>query len=109
MVGFCHGENMLGNHDDDDDDDDEEEEEEEEDEEEEERKCSLIRICFLGSLRRALLVAGNGRRSFRIIHLPHLFKTFNSVFYSKLHHRKQLSLRFTNLLSTILLAFYKFN
>ena len=107
MVGFCHGENMLGNHDDDDDDDGDNDDDD--DEEEEERKCSLIRICFLGSLRRALLVAGNGRRSFRIIHLPHLFKTFNSVFYSKLHHRKQLSLRFTNLLSTILLAFYKFN
>ena len=31
MVGFCHGENMLGNHDDDDDDDGDDDDEEEED------------------------------------------------------------------------------
>ena len=61
-----------------DDDDDDDDDGDDDDEEEEERKCSLIRICFLGSLRRALLVAGNGRRSFRVIYLPHLFKTFNS-------------------------------
>ena len=40
------------------------------------RVSKLGAIHFLPSLRRFVLVAGNGRRSFRIIHLPLLYKLY---------------------------------